>query len=105
MQSRKLVDRDGARLEQPAEISGQIGNGRFQKHPPASVVHVPETHQRGRARRSGRVAEERRQVGIGFDVPRTNESRGFGEARRFFLVSPDSCDRRELVERFVQRDR
>jgi hypothetical protein len=68
-------------------------------------VHVPETNQRGWARITRRVVEERRQVGVGFDVPRTNECRGFGEPRRFVVVSPDSGDRRELVERFVQRDR
>jgi hypothetical protein len=68
-------------------------------------VHVPETQQRGRAHIGGHLVEERRQVGVGFDVPRTNECRGLGEPRRFLLVSPDSCDRRELVERLVQRDR
>jgi len=35
----------------------------------------------------------------------TNECSRFGEPRRFCLVSPDGCDRRELLERLVQRDR
>jgi hypothetical protein len=68
-------------------------------------VHVPETQQRAGAHFGRRVVEERRQVGVGFDVPRTNECPGLGEPRRFLLVSPDSCDRRELVEGLVQRDR
>jgi hypothetical protein len=62
-------------------------------------------HQHSRARVRRCVGEERRQVGVGFDVPRADQGRGFGEPRRFLLLSPDSCDRRELIERLVQRDR
>jgi hypothetical protein len=39
------------------------------------------------------------------DVARTNECGGFGKPPRFVLVSPDGCDRRELVEGLMQRDR
>jgi hypothetical protein len=105
MHPRKLIDRDSSRLEQPAKIGGKIGDSRFQKDPSASVVHVPETHERGRARAGRCVVQERCEVGVGINVPRSNQCGGFGEPRRLLLVSPDGRDCRELVERLVQRDR
>jgi hypothetical protein len=68
-------------------------------------VHVAEPRQRRRAGSVRRLAEQRRQVGVGLNLTGTNERSRFGEPRRFFLVPPDGCDRRELVERLVQRDR
>lgn len=68
-------------------------------------MHVAEVRQRLWADLVRRLVEQRRQVGVGVNLTGTNECRRFGEPRRFCLVSPDGCDRRELLERLVQRDR
>lgn len=64
-------------------------------------MHVAEPRQCWRAGIVRRLAEQRRQIGVGLNLTGTNECRRLGEPRRFFLVSPDGCDRRQLVERLV----
>jgi hypothetical protein len=104
MQVRKLFDGHGAGLEKPTKIGGEIGHGRFQQDPAAGIVNVPQPRQRRGAGIDRRMLEQRCEIGVGFDLPGTNQCRGLGEPRRFLLVSPDGCDRGELVERLVQRD-
>ena len=42
MDRRELLDRDGARFEQPAQVGGQIGDRRFDQHPAARLVHLAQ---------------------------------------------------------------
>ncbi len=63
---RELRDRDRARLEQPAQIGGQIGDGRLEQDPGAGLVHVLETlpQLRVAVERHGGI-DERAEVDVG----------------------------------------
>jgi len=63
---RELRDRHGARLEEPAQVGGQIGDGRLEQDPCAGLVHVlqPLPQLRSTVERQGRI-DERAEVDVG----------------------------------------
>jgi hypothetical protein len=68
-------------------------------------MHLAEARQQDRADLGRRIVEQRRQVRVGFDVPRPDERCGFGKQRRLRRVATDGGDRSKLVERLGQGSR
>ena len=44
--ARSVLERDGARLVQPAEVGGQIGECGFHEHPTAGFIDLPQPLER-----------------------------------------------------------
>ena len=105
MQGCELVDRDRARLEQPSQAGGQIGNRRFEQDPGACVVHVAQPLMELALDRIGRYSvEERSEVGVRRDLVLAHERRGADDQRRFGGVTADRRERRELFEGAIERN-
>jgi hypothetical protein len=101
MQRGQLVDRDGARFEQPSQVGRQIGHGRLESTRPR-VGHVAKPGQQDRVGLRRRIGEQRGKVGVGLDVARPDERCGFGKQRRIRRVAADGGNRSKLVERLGQ---
>ena len=99
----ELVDRDGARLEQPPQIGRQVGERRLDEHPAARLVHLaqPLEDRRGRCRRADRRAADRGRRRSRSRRARTS-ARGAREHRLFDAIAADRRQRRELVERAMK---
>ena len=88
VQRRQLLDRDRARLEQPAQVGRQIGDRRLDQHPAARLVHLPQL-LRTSGSRPGAGIRRGAGVGVGFDCGAGNEWRrgctadGRGASPRF----------------------
>ncbi len=74
MERGELLDRDGARLEQPAQIGGQVGDRRLDQHPAAGLVHLAEPLEHLGVGAGGRILEERPEVGVGVDAVATRRA-------------------------------
>ncbi len=72
----ELLDRDDARFEQPSQIGRKVGDRRFDQHPAAGLVHLPQSPEHFGIGAEGRVVEERAGVRVGFDPVRPHERRG-----------------------------
>ena len=99
--------RDGARLEQPAQIGRQIGERRLEEHPGARVVHVAQPLEHVGARVRRRIREERSKVGVRGDAarPRTSASAPRRTAADSTASPRMRRERRELLERLLERNR
>ncbi len=99
----ELRHRHGARLEQPAEISGEIGDRGLEQHPGAGLVHVTQTLAQLRIAVEGqRRIHDRAEIGVRADAALAHEQRAGVQHRRLPLVSANRREQREIGQRLVK---
>ena len=104
VQSSQLIDRDRARLEQPAQIGREIGNRRFAQHPGARVEHLIEASVESGVGDGGRL-QERSELVVGANAGGLNQFGGATEKLDFSRVSANRSESREVVNRAEERRR
>ena len=105
MQGGELLDRDGARFKEPAQVGRQVGDCRFQEHPASSVVHVPQLTKHLRIASRWRSVEERTEIAVRPDRVGSDERGCLGKEGSARGVPADSRKCGELIERAMQRNR
>jgi hypothetical protein len=99
VQPRQLFERHRARLVQPAQVGGQIGERRFDEHPAAGFVHLAQSFQDVRFDLGRGRVEEWTEIAVGFDLAGANDLGRSGVQRLVGLVAADRRQQRELLER------
>ena len=100
-----MFDRDRSRLEEPAQVGGQVGDRRFEEHPATGLVHVAQMCQQRRARFRRRIRKQRPKCGVGVDALRADNRCGFGKEPRLRRVAANGRNGGEVVERLGQTGR
>ncbi len=95
----ELGKRDRARLEEPPQIRGKVGNRRFEQHPAARLVHRSQARVDLGVRLGVGRLEQGPQVGVGGDVARADELACTDEGSGLGSVAADAGNQRQLVER------
>ena len=103
MNGGEFFERHGPRLEQPAQIRGQIDDRGLDEHPAARLVHLPQPDDGVGVVAGGFAFEQRTEIRVGGDAARPGQAGGAGEERHFGGVAADLRERGERVERSLQR--
>ncbi len=104
MDRAELLDRDRVRLVEPAEIGRQIRHGRFDQHPAAGLVHLPQPREGcSRPLVAWRRLEQRTEIGVRLDCVGANDRVGMRQQRFFGGIAADHGEPGEMPEGAGQR--
>ncbi len=103
VQAPELFDGDRARLEQPAQIGGQVGNRRLDDDPSAAVMDLTQPGQDRFV--LGRTALEKcAKIRVGGDAARLDERESETEQTDLVRVTTNPRERGQVLKRSEQRE-